>query len=1036
MRLQLDLFGPVRAWRGGHEMVLGSAQRRALLAVLALKANQVVTRPDLIDAIWGEKPPASAHGSIYTYVSSLRAALEPDRPQGGPGGVLTSADSGYCLRVDAESIDVVRFENLRERARLCQRANDLAGARAALDSALGLGKDEPLAGLPGPYAATQRERIRELQLDIVERRAKILLDEGEHQQVLEQLRPFAVSHPMREGLQNLHLLALYRCGYRDEALRWFERLRAGTVDELGVEPGSELTLRYEQIKADDATLWRGLTGTPQASTATRVPESTAPAGIFVGRARELAIIRSAIDGLADGRGASLWLEGEPGIGKSTLVSTGLATATGCTVARAGADELSRLVPLQVLLECLETGSPETDPRRTAVTRAVRRLASEVPADLAKAVDLILELVRTLCRERPLVLVLDDLHWADASTLEVWRRLADCCSKLPLVLIGLCRRAGGKHRLGQLRAELAAGGTTVHKLDSLDDDEVEDLIAGRFGAAPERDLLEIARTAAGNPLFVSELVDALAGEKPPEPAVRDARPVIPAAALDAISHRLDFLSAAASELLRWAALLDRFFTRADLAAALGRPNADFDDVLTEVVELGLVVRTGDKLTFRHAVVRETFYARTPPAFRLALHRQLGEALAEAGAPVERIASQLLAVPLQIDKWQCEWLAREIYALAAQSPLSAMRLVQRMNASNNVPAALREGLAIATVRITFWLERDLPEGQSPLTAQVGDPAVVAEMRWLLAYSRLVCGDAGQAAKLVKEALRDESIPAVWRRMHTALLSRTRVEWWPVCTTGDDDRAGRTPDHLTAPGADATDGFWRGSWDTMIGELGERLRGGEMLAKHTLSRPMGLRQLSGVAAVIAAHRGRPDDARAHLMSVWALPPADGSGADGTASMLAASAFLAELDDQPERALNLLSAMVEAGDVSACPWMPEVVRLAIELGEHDRAESATRLCERTHGYKAAALRCRALLEGDPVAALAAAARSRDAGQRFAAALAMEDAAQLFAIGARPVKASAALHAALRTYDQLGAVLDAERAEQRIRRAHHRAGR
>jgi hypothetical protein len=147
----------------------------------------------------------------------------------------------------------------------------------------------------------------------------------------------------------------------------------------------------------------------------------------------------------------------------------------------------------------------------------------------------------------------------------------------------------------------------------------------------------------------------------------------------------------------------------------------------------------------------------------------------------------------------------------------------------------------------------------------------------------------------------------------------------------------------------------------------------------------------------------------------------------------LLAELQERPALAFSLLSSMLELEDPVVCPWMPDLVRLAIDLGEHDQAKLATLLCERTPGQEAAALRCRALLEDDPVAALTAAARLRRSGNRFGEAQAMEDAAGLFTGAGKPVKAAAALQVALNAYDELGAVLDAERAERRTRQGHHR---
>ncbi|WP_410604709.1 BTAD domain-containing putative transcriptional regulator [Amycolatopsis sp. lyj-90] len=1022
MRLQLKLFGPVRAWRGSQELALGSAQRRTLLAVLAFQANQVVTLSELIDAIWGDRAPTSAKGSIYTYVSSLRAALDPARPPGKTTEVLTSSGPGYSLRMDAESIDVVRFEHLRERARLCQREHDSRGALTALDDALGLYQHDPMDGLAGPFANAQRDRLRELRLEIIERRAKIMLDAGDHQRVLAGLSPFVAEHPTREGLQNLYLLALYRCGRRTEALHVFESIRAVTIEELGAEPGTALTTCYEQIKVDDPALWRGQVTTPRATVTTRRPQVVPPPS-FVGRDRELTSIRTSIGRLGEGRGSSLWFEGEPGIGKSALISAGFADAQGFGFAMASADELTRRAPLQVVLDCLEIGVNSPDPRRNEVASAVRNLSFDDEEAIEGAIGLTVDLVAKLCEERPLVLVTDDLHWADPASLEVWRRLAITCAELPLVLIGVTRRAAGDHQLERLRAEIAASDTLIHELGPLSWTEVQDLVAGLTGSTPEPGQLELAQAAAGNPLFVRDIITASAGIERQESAPSGL--VIPQAALNAIGRRLGFLSAAASEMLRWAALLDSSFTLADLAVAQGRPAAELGSVLDEVEASGLVISSRGKLSFKHPVVREALYKRTPTAIRLALHRQLAEALAEVGAPVERVAFQLLAAPVQVDKWICEWLAHEVYNLASRSPLSTVRLLQNVNTSGRVPSLLRERLGIATARIMLWLERDLTSEVGQVAARAKTPTVVAEMRWLLAYSSLVHGKADQASKSVREALRDADTPKTWRTMHEALLSRARVGW-PVCAPVYEPAA-LVPAQRTMSVVTPTNSYWVGKWDAPLHELTRRLSGGPTLARHTLSRPMDLRQLSGVVAAIAAHRGQLDDARAHLKSVWTLFPTGEFRTDGTDFIFATNALLAEMQGQPEFAYGQLASLLDFGDEVVCPWMPALVRLAICVGEYDNAKAATLLCEKTPGQEATALRCRALLDEDPLRALNAAARLRAVGNRFGEAQAMEDAAVLLSLAGNATKAEAASRIALTGYDELGALLDARRVKQRM---------
>ena len=175
---RLQLLGPMKAWQGETELDLGSAHRRTVLAALAMNPNRTVSREELIDAVWGEAPPQSAQGSIYTYVSGLRRALEPGRAKGEGPQLLASIGSGYSLCLDAEAIDVHRFESLREHAQREQAAGDLRAARETLDTALALWHGVPLSGLPGPFAAAQRARLTEVRLATIERRAEVVLESG------------------------------------------------------------------------------------------------------------------------------------------------------------------------------------------------------------------------------------------------------------------------------------------------------------------------------------------------------------------------------------------------------------------------------------------------------------------------------------------------------------------------------------------------------------------------------------------------------------------------------------------------------------------------------------------------------------------------------------------------------------------------------------------------------------------------------------------------------------------------------------------
>ncbi len=150
---------------------MGQPRQQAVLGILAMRANRVISRGELVDAVWGQDPPASAEGGIYTYVAGLRRVIEPNRSLRGPGRVLVSAGAGYVLHLVPGQPDAVAFEQDLSRARQLRKTGDPAGAVAALNSALALWRGIAFAGVPGPFAETERIRLGELRSMAAEERA-------------------------------------------------------------------------------------------------------------------------------------------------------------------------------------------------------------------------------------------------------------------------------------------------------------------------------------------------------------------------------------------------------------------------------------------------------------------------------------------------------------------------------------------------------------------------------------------------------------------------------------------------------------------------------------------------------------------------------------------------------------------------------------------------------------------------------------------------------------------------------------------------
>ena len=236
-QLRVGVLGPLRAWLSDRELPPGPPRQQAVLGMLALRAGRVVSRDELVDAVWGQQAPASAEGGVHTYVAGLRRLLEPGRSRRGPGQVLATAGTGYVLRLNPEKVDAIVFERGLQLGRRMRAAGDLSQTIAALEAALAEWYGSAFAGVPGPFATAERVRLAELRSAAAEERADVLLELGRHEQAVPELAALVAEHPLRERMRGLLMIALYRCGRQAEALRTFHDARRVLGDELGIDPG-------------------------------------------------------------------------------------------------------------------------------------------------------------------------------------------------------------------------------------------------------------------------------------------------------------------------------------------------------------------------------------------------------------------------------------------------------------------------------------------------------------------------------------------------------------------------------------------------------------------------------------------------------------------------------------------------------------------------------------------------------------------------------------------------------------------------------
>ncbi len=252
--MEFCILGPLEARAESGAASLGAAKQRALLAILLLHPNEVVSRDRLIDELWGASQPATAANAIQVYVAQVRKALEPGRQRNSPSSVLLTRPGGYQLRVEPGALDAERFEDLLVEGSSARAAGDPSTASTLLREALDLWRGPALADFTyEPFAQTEIARLDELRLSALEERLEADLALGNHATVVGELEALVRDHPLRERLRAQLMLALYRTGRQAEALEAYQDARRTLTEELGIVPGSQLQrLEGAILRQEDA----------------------------------------------------------------------------------------------------------------------------------------------------------------------------------------------------------------------------------------------------------------------------------------------------------------------------------------------------------------------------------------------------------------------------------------------------------------------------------------------------------------------------------------------------------------------------------------------------------------------------------------------------------------------------------------------------------------------------------------------------------------------------------------------------------------
>ena len=640
--VKVRVLGPVEVSLAGEPMDLGTPKQRALVTALTLSRGRPVSVEGIVDLLWEDAAPPGVTATLQAYVSQLRRVLEPERERRAPATVLVTVAPGYALRVPDESVDAHRFEHAVTGAH--RRLQPLEGWRgsplgaaeltatlAELDGALALWRGTAYAELgDAPSAVAERARLDELRLMALEDRAVAALALGDHARVAAELEALTTAHPLRERLWALRALALVRSGRQADALEVLRQVRELLDEELGLELSAPLRdLQTAVLRQDAALDWVApepgtaapVAAEPATSTAEPAPAEQVAPWPMAGRGSELALLEAAVASAASGFSSYAVLTGDPGIGKSRLAAELVLRAR-----RQGA---------RVLIgRCSQDdGAPPLWPWRSVLEGigAAALVAGDEAAEVAedeggqfRAWERIVDAVCSAARDRTTLVVLDDLHWADTSTLRVLRLLVDTTDQARLLVLVTWRShpepAGALAEVAEALARMHAIRLELGGLPAAEVATVYESVSSRGLTTGQA--LALRERTDGNPFFLVELAR-LAGERGDPDAARDQ---LPTAVADVVNRRLQRLPDPTVSALRTAAVIGRDFDTATLAEVTGIDEDDLLDVVEPAQAAGLVREDGiDRYVFAHALVRDTLRAGVSASRAARAHARVAEAL---------------------------------------------------------------------------------------------------------------------------------------------------------------------------------------------------------------------------------------------------------------------------------------------------------------------------------------------------------------------------------------------------------------------------
>jgi DNA-binding SARP family transcriptional activator/tetratricopeptide (TPR) repeat protein len=675
--MEYRVLGPVAVAAGAGEVVLGGVRQRSVIAMLVLAGGAPVSVDALVNGVWGEQQPANPARSLQVYVSNLRRAART-ASRSSSTNPIASTGRAYALDDPDAEIDVRRFEELIRAGRAAATGGEPVVASRLLADALDLWRGAALVDVADqPFAGPAVARLEGLRLSALEDRIAVDLELGRHGAVIVELEALIDEHRYRERLHALLMQALYRNGRQADALGVYQALRRNLIEAFGIEPGAELVELERLVLIQDSSLdlrpahkldtslgpsseprpiGSGAVRTSAPITQPLPPLISRAVGLasLVGRREELAALETTWSESRHGSRQAAIVVGEAGVGKSRLVAelAVRAQASGGRVLLGRCDEAVP-VALGPIVDLTRSALRLADGEELAALPDASRdyvngLASAIPS--ARDGELMAEernrheaidaLLSTMAHRAPILVVLEDLHWADPASIRAVRHILLEPAPTPMLIVATSRSASGDsgHDVSSLLADLArfSAPVTTMKLGGLPSDLTSAFVEAHTGRPTTVELArELHSETEGNPFFLAELVRHLVDRDAVVPDDDDrwhssgplAALGLPDTVRATVRQRLVGLGAESNDLLVAAAVVGRQF-ELDLATrAAGLDDVRGLEALEAPVRSGLVKEGDDVGTyaFSHSLVRSAVISELVGVQRAVLHRRVGEAI---------------------------------------------------------------------------------------------------------------------------------------------------------------------------------------------------------------------------------------------------------------------------------------------------------------------------------------------------------------------------------------------------------------------------